>query len=109
MNSLRPGLAALSLLWIASTPAVAALPYSIAPVIKANRMEAQQTCHHVRQTSRRHCTSTRLLQQAIRPPLHYPRRYYGTRHYYYPFAYYGYRPYYYPYYRPYWYRSPFWY
>jgi hypothetical protein len=110
MNLARLGLAALSLLWIASTSAAAAPAHSIAPLSEHNRMAAQQTCHHVRQTSRRYCTSTRLLQQAIRPPLHYPRRYFGTRHYNYPFAYYGYRPEYYPYYyRPYWYRSPFWY
>jgi hypothetical protein len=110
MNVFRPALLILALLWLASAPASAA-PYS--PTLSAgpNRTEAQRTCHHVRQTSRRHCTRTALLRKDYAQRLYYPRRYYGTTHYNYPFAYYGYRPYgfYRGLYRPYWYRSPFWY
>jgi len=112
MNQFRSVLLIFSLLGTCSVSANAAPMHPIAPLTEHNRVEAQQTCHHVRQTSRRHCTSTRLLQEAIRPPLYYPRRYFGRRHYEYPYPYYGYAPPYYGYgfYRPYWYRSsPFWY
>jgi hypothetical protein len=110
MKPIRPALFILCMLCLAPAPVNAMPAPSPAPVVELNRIEAQQTCHHVRQTSRRHCTSRRLLQQAIRPPLYYPRAYYGTRHYSNPFQYYGYRPFYSPYnyYSPYWNRGPFW-
>jgi hypothetical protein len=112
MNPLRLSICVLASLWLGSVPAAAAPAHSTAPYVAPGRVEAQRTCHHYRQTSRSHCTSTRLLRQAIVPRLHYPRRYYGTTHYSNPFQYYGYRPFYspYDYYSPYWYRgSPFWY
>jgi hypothetical protein len=110
MKLFRPALFVIALL--VTAPVSAAPVHSTAPFAASNRVDAQKTCHHVRQTSRRHCTTTRLLQQALRPRLYYPRRYFGTTHYSSPFQYYGYRPFYSPYnyYSPYWYRgSPFWY
>jgi hypothetical protein len=91
-------------------PASAAPAHSTKPVTGLQRIEARNTCHHVRQTSRRHCTSARVLRQYYVPQhLHYPRRYYGRPHYAQFDPYYGYARPFTPdrFYRPYW--RPFWY
>lgn len=85
-----------------------------APSVELNKSEVQQTCHHYRWSSRRHCTSTKALRSSARPKLHYPHSYYGgTPHYEYAYPYYyGYRfPYFghYGFYRYPWYRRPYWY
>ena len=118
MKSFRPAFAALSLLSLAfiASPADSASRKATAPGFASNLVDAKRsTCHHLRWSSQRRCTSTRLLRQyyARRALPDYLRSETGVVHYGPPFPYYGYIPYshYRPYglYRPYWYRRPYWY
>lgn len=82
-----------------------------APTISSNRIDVQQICHHYRWSSRRHCTSAKVLRHYDRrPKLHYPSRYYADR----PHYYYEQRNFYYwrtyPWYAHHrWYRWPYYY